>query len=211
MNPNQKSTKDAVPDPPFTDRSEGREAPPATAFANLFHKGLTKLAEVQKSVLDIFAQQSADAHNAWKQAYRQPSATPALLFMEWAVRGVEKSVDAQKNLLDLSVQQSALVTNATKERADSASKFATNLTDMVQQSTDRMVAAEKVVVDFAAQQNAAVTDLFRRQFGFPESTPTAMAADSIRRGVDFVLETQKELLDLASKPFKAATVNVAGD
>ena len=199
MNPNPKSNKDAA------DRPEDWEITPAAAFATLFHKGMVRFAEVQKSAFDMFAGQSADLHNAWKHTHKLPAATPAMFFMDWAAEGVEKLVDAQKSLLDLAVGQSTLAVNGAKERTDSASRFAATLNDMIQQSTDRLVAAEKVVLDFAARQNAALTDRCKRQFGFAEATLAAAAADSVRRGVDAVLETQKELLDIAAKPLKAAT------
>jgi len=92
---------------------------------------------------------------------------------------------------------------------DSAAKAGASINTMVHQSTDKLVAAEKMVLDFAAEQNALMIDRIKRQFGMEDTTPAAAVAESIRKGTDAVVETQKEMIDLAAKPIKAAAAAAA--
>lgn len=206
MNANPKSTE-APPGRPAA-KPEGREMPPAIVFANLFHKGMVRFAEVQKTALDQFVQHNADCRDSWKQAYKEPAA-PATGWLDMAVEGIERFVEAQKCLVDLAVEQSALVTDVSKERLDSAAKAGASINTMVHQSTDKLVAAEKTVLNFAAEQNALMIDRIKRQFGMEDATPAAAVAESIRKGMEAVVETQKEMIDLAAKPIKAAAAGAA--
>ena len=70
---------------------------------------------------------------------------------------------------------------------------------MMQQSVERGVAAQQSALDTAAQQNTTVSEAVKREF---PGTPAAAVADSIQLGVNAVIETQKEVLDLAAKPLK---------
>jgi len=164
---------------------------------------MVRFAEIQKSALDQVVQHNADLKNTWTQAYKAPSA-PVTVLLDMAVQGIERIAMAQKSLVDLAVEQSAMVMDFSKEGADRAVKGGTSITEMVNQSTDKLIAAEKKVLDFAAEQNALMTDRIKRQFGLKDETPAAVAADSFRKGVDMVIETQKEMIDLGAKPIKAA-------
>ena len=73
---------------------------------------------------------------------------------------------------------------------------------MIQQSVDRTVVAQKSVMDFAANQSKAVSETLKQQPGVA-GTPVETVTDSVQRGVDTVLSTQKEILDVASKTLKA--------
>jgi hypothetical protein len=202
MNANPKSTEDP-PGRTTGTKTAGPEVPPPIAFANLFHKGIVRFAEIQKTALDQLVQHNADLQNTWKQVCKEPPA-PASAVMDLAVEGIERFVEAQKSLVDLAVEQSALVMDVSNARVESAAKTVASISEIVNQSTDKMVAAEKVVLDFAAKQNTMVIDRIKHQFGMPDSAPAAVAADSIRRGMDMVIETQKQMIDLAAKPIKAA-------
>jgi hypothetical protein len=188
MNPNSKSTKHAAPESP------------AAALADLFSEGMARFAAVEKSMLDLLVGQAAEAHSAWKRA-----SLPGAPAAESAVEGLKKLAEAQKSLLDLAAGQSAQAASTAKERADAAVRFGSALKEMARQSAGHALAVEKIALDYAAMQNGAVTDSFKREFGLPETSPAAVAADSIRRGADIVLKTQKELLDVFSKPFLAAS------
>jgi hypothetical protein len=207
MNANPKSTE-APPGHPAAAKPEGQETPPAIAFANLFHKGMVRFAEIEKNALDQLVQHNADVQSAWKQVYKEPSA-PVTAFMDMAVEGIERFVEAQKSLVDLAVEQSALVVNVTNERVEGSAKTSASIGEMVTHSTGKLIAAEKVVLDFAAQQNTLMMERIKRQFGLTGSSPAAAAAESIRKGVDVVVEAQKEMIDLATKPIKAATGTAA--
>jgi hypothetical protein len=202
MNANPKSTEDP-PGRPAGAKTTSPEIPPALAFANLFHRGIVRYAEMQKTALDQLVQHNADLQTTWKQAYKETPA-PASTVLDLAVEGIERFVEAQKSLVDLTVEQSALVMDVSKERAEGTAKTVANISEIVTQSTDKLVAAEKVVLDFAAKQNTMVIDRIKRQFGAADTSPAAVAADAIRRSMDVVVQTQKEMIDLATKPIKAA-------
>src|ERR1700733_6432717 len=104
---NPKSTKDAPPDSPARETPPASETAPFTAFAALFHKGMERLAEVQKNTLDIVASQSIDVIGAWKQAFPVPPSTPGAVALDVVNQGIERMAQTQKGMIDLVVQQSA--------------------------------------------------------------------------------------------------------
>jgi hypothetical protein len=54
-------------------------------------------------------------------------------------------------------------------------------------------------MDYTAKQAKAAFATAKQQLGFA-GTPVATAADSMERGMDIVLEAQKDLLDLVTEP-----------
>jgi len=58
-------------------------------------------------------------------------------------------------------------------------------------------------LDFAAQQSKALSEAAKQQFDI-SGTPAAAAAESFQKGIDVLLEMQKDLLEAATKPLKAA-------
>ncbi len=201
---NPKSTKDAPPEAPARDIPPASETAPFTAFATLFHKGVEGLAELQKSKLDLMANQTTDAIAAWKKAFAVPSSAPGTFLLDLADQGMEKMAQAQKGMIDLAVQQSARALDLTKERRDSASKWTNGVAEMVSEAVETTVAVHKICLDFAAEQNKTVATAVKRQAGVAESAPAAAAVDTIQRNVDMAIQTQKELMVAATKPLKAA-------
>jgi hypothetical protein len=61
---------------------------------------------------------------------------------------------------------------------------------------ERAAAVQKKVLDQTATQTKLVLDTVKQQFGFA-GWPAGAAVDSIHRGVDAVIEAQKDLLDIA--------------
>ncbi|HUH61537.1 MAG TPA: hypothetical protein VLZ50_01015, partial [Terracidiphilus sp.] len=103
---------------------------------------------------------------------------------------------------DLVVEQTRAMANLTKERTSSVSKATQGAVAAVQQTMERSVAAQKKALDFSAAQSKATVDTAKQQFGLV-GTPAETLADSLQHGVDTFVETQKELLDIAAKPFQA--------
>jgi hypothetical protein len=62
------------------------------------------------------------------------------------------------------------------------------------------VATQKKALDNSVAQSKAAFETAKKQFGLT-GTPVEAAAESFQRGVDSLIETQKELLDIAAKPF----------
>ena len=70
----------------------------------------------------------------------------------------------------------------------------------MQQTVEQSVEAQKKALDYSVAQTKAAFQTAKKQFGLT-GTPAEAAADSFQRGVDSMIETQKELLDIAAKPF----------
>jgi len=205
MTTNPKSTKDAAPDSPARDTPPASEIAQFTAFATLFQKGVERLAEMQKTALDVVANQANDTIGAWKQTAAVTSSAPGAFLLDLAGQGIEKMAQTQKDMIDLVVQQNARVLDMAKERRDYTSKWTTDVAEMVSEAADRTAAAHKILLDFAAEQNKTVAAAVKKQAGTtPVAAATNAAIDTIQRNVDMAIQTQKELMDAAAKPLKAA-------
>jgi len=211
MTNDPKSTKDAPPDSPPRDTAPAPETAPYTAFATLFYKGVERLAEMQKISLDMVANQTVDAIGGWKKTFAMPASAPGGYLWDLAEQGVGKMAQAQKGMIDLAVQQSARAVEMSKERRDSASKWTTGAADMVSETAERTVAAHKIWMDFAAEQNKVVAAAVKKQAGFAGAAPAPVVAavDAIQSNVDMAIQTQKEMMDAATKPLKAAAAKQA--
>lgn len=186
----------STPDNPAEEKGDNPEMMFPIAVATLFHKGVEMLADLQKSTLDMCVQQATETISTFKQVFPAIPA-PGLFFMDVAGQGIGRLVEMQKGMVDLMVRQSSAGVDGLKQRSTSASKAAGGVTSLIRDAANFSVASQKIALDFAAQQNKAVTDAVKRQAGMT-GTPAA-AADSIQRGMNAVIETQKELLDIAMK------------
>jgi len=61
---------------------------------------------------------------------------------------------------------------------------------------ERSVAIQKKGLDFSAAQTKAMFEMVKKQFGITGG-PVEAVANSFHRGMETVIETQKELLDMA--------------
>ena len=204
MTSNPKSTKDAPPDSTARDAPPSPETAPFTTFAAIFHKGVERLAEIQKQTLDVVSNQTTEMIGALKQSFPAPSSMPGTSLLDVVDQGFERMAQTQKGMLDLMVQQSAHALEMTKERRDSTSRWTTGVTDLLSEAADRTVAAQKILLDFAAEQNKVVASALKGQASAVGSTPAAAAVDTLQRNVDVAIQTQRELMDAATKPLKAA-------
>jgi hypothetical protein len=60
---------------------------------------------------------------------------------------------------------------------------------------ERVVAIQKKALDQSAAQSREMIENSAKQFG--KDSPVEAAADSMQRGVDAIVDAQKELLDMA--------------
>jgi len=194
MNPSKKST------PKAAEKVEAESFP--TGFATLFSNGLERAVEVSKKTLDLAAQHNAEVLENCKKAIKLTPSTPGAMFFDLAGQAFESYVEMQKGMMDLLLEQSAVLLETNDEREAAVGRVTARMEHAVEQSVDRAIAANKMVLDFASRQNKAVNEAIK-QVGFA-GTPAALAVDSIHRGVDSVIETQKEILEIAAKPLKAA-------
>jgi hypothetical protein len=84
----------------------------------------------------------------------------------------------------------------TRDNVTTVSKATENMTGMVQKSVERAAAMQKKSLDQTAAHTKLVLDTVKQQFGFA-GWPAGTAVDSFHRGVDAVIEAQKDLLDIA--------------
>jgi hypothetical protein len=194
------TTKKPVSEPLSAAAAEKPEV--AETIATLYTTGVERLAEVQKKGIDLAVKQNAELLDACKKFAQSVPGTPGLFMLDLAANAFERYADTQKGAIDLVLEQSHAWVGLVKERAASISKATEDAAAIVQQTVEQSVAAQKKALDNSAAQAKAACESAKQQFGLA-GTPAEAAAESFQRGVDSLIETQKELLDIAAKPFTA--------
>ena len=168
-------------------------------FVPLYMKGIEVIAELQKKSLQIAAQQNVDWATAGKKALvRFIPASQVNPVFDLAAQAFDTILEGQKDAIDMVLEQNQTVACFAKEGAESVSKLTSGLTALFQRSVEYSVAMQKKALEFAAEQNKAVYETASKQFGLSGSP-----VESIQRSLDVLMETQKKVLDIASKPLKA--------
>jgi hypothetical protein len=178
----------------FKDATSQAAGSPESACA-AFVNGLEQLTQLQKKAVEFAVEQNTQAVESYKRAF--PS-VPGMFLMDLASQTFERCAAAQNRISDLMVEQAAAMIKLCAAPSESMFKVPG---DLVEQSVDRGVAAQKTALDVASQQNKAVCDTVKQQM---PNTPAAAAAESVQRGVETLIETHKNLLDIAAKPIKSA-------
>ncbi len=166
------------------------------SFFPFFTRSVERIAEFQEKSLDFAAQQNADLLENFKKATKAFPQTPGTFMFDLYAQAFDKIVETQKGAIDLVVEQSQQAVNLTKERGTSYGKATEGFTSLVQQTVDQTIAAQKKALDFVAEQQKTAYDAVKQQFRFA-NTP---AAEAFQNGLDTLIETQKAMLDIASKP-----------
>jgi hypothetical protein len=169
-------------------------------FIPVYTKNVERLAELQKKTLEAAAEQSTELLDAWKKAFRVAPETPGLFWFDLFGQTFEQYVETQKEAIDLAVEQTQAVAELAKDRGAYVAKATDGITSLVQQTVDHTVAAQKKGLEFCAEQQKTAYETAKKQFRI--SNPFA---DAFQSGLDALLETQKTVLDIASKPIKRAT------
>jgi hypothetical protein len=169
------------------------------AFIPLYTKNVERLAELQKKSLDAAAEQNAELIGACKKAFHYIPETPGLFLFDLVGQSFNRFVETQKNAIDLAVQQSHVVAGLAKDRSASATKVAEGVTNLFKQSVEYSIAAQKEALDYYADQHKTAVEAAKKQFRIPNNP----AADAFQTGIDTLIQTQKTMLDLVSKPFKS--------
>ena len=167
----------------------------------LFNKGLERVVDASKTVIDLAAAQNADVLAAIKKAAK-PAQVPEFVF-DLAGQAVAGQVSLQKNLLDMILAQSLSLTEASHELVQEPTKAQAGLSKLIQTSVDRAASAQDSVLEYAAAQTKAVTETLKSQPNVA-GTPVETVADSIQRGVETAIATQKEIVANAAKASKSA-------
>jgi hypothetical protein len=196
MNTAPKSTKEA------TEKAEATAHLPG-AFATVYNKGLERMVQVQKAALEVAAHQTTDFLEVCKKAVSVVPSMPGMYLFDLAAQAVTKGVEVQKDILDEMLEQNTSIVEFAKSRYEAAgSKAPADATHLMQQSLDRIIGMQKSVLDYAAQQNKAFSDAMRQHGGMTGTM--GAAAESMQKGMGTLIDTQKELLEIVSKPMKAA-------
>ncbi len=169
-------------------------------FIPLYTKNVERLAELQKKSLEIAAEQNAEFIDTCKKAFDSVPETPGLFLFDLLGQTIGRVLETQKGAIDLAVEQSHAVANLAKERTGSVAKVAEGVTALFQQTVEQSVAAQKKALDYYSEQHKMAYETAKKQFRF--SNPIA---EAFQTGLDSLIETQKTMLDIASKPLKRAT------
>ncbi len=165
-------------------------------FPALFFSGVERIAELEKRGLDLAVAQNAEVTEAWKNMAQKTPWAPGLFLLDLATKGWERYADTRRAAIDAVVEQSRALAEMSRERSAETGKANESATTYVQQAVERSVGVQKRVLDHTAAHAKAVFDTFRNQFGL-NGAPADAAAESFRKGVDTVIDAQKELLDIA--------------
>jgi MarR-like DNA-binding transcriptional regulator SgrR of sgrS sRNA len=169
--------------------------------APYFISSVERTAELQKKCLDTAASQFREWIALNKKLAIFVPAPIASLF-DVAERTFEKGVEAQKNLIDVAVEQSQTIVRLSNERQPDFSKVAEEMTAIVRKSVEQATATQKDFTDFAAEETRKASDIVIQQFGLA-GTPVAAAADTFKKNIGSMVEMQKTMVDIATKPLKA--------
>jgi hypothetical protein len=179
------------------DKTETVETAVETISA-LYTKSVERLAQAQKKTLDIALQQNAEMIGAWKKIAQAAPGVPVPNILDLAGNMFGQFVDLQKGAIDLALEQTQSLAGLASERADYVSSASESVKTMVHDTVERVAANQKNAIEFSAAQTKAVIDSFKKQPGVA-GTPVEVTVDSIQRGFDSLVETQKEILHIASR------------
>lgn len=185
------------PEGPVTTAAGGKQDFVEAAF-HLYATGIERLAEAQKKAIDLAVNQNVEMVSSWK---KQAWAAPGFFMLDLAASACDRYAETQKGMIDLAVEQSHLLAGIVKERKVQTGKIVDDSVAKAHEAIDQSIAAQKTVLDFTTRQAKTAFETAKKQFGYA-GTPAAAAADSVQRGIEVVVDAQKELLDVLKEPLK---------
>ena len=184
MRPTPKSTKS-------TEKADLTET-----FLPMYTKSVERLAELQKKTLEFTALQNTEWMQAWKKAARFTPENPGMFMFELAGQMFDRFLDTQRGVIEKAVEQTHTAAGVAKDRGKSMGKAAEGMAGLFQQAMEQSIAAQKKALDFFAEQQKMAYETAKRQFRFASNPAT----EAFQSGLDALIETQKTMLDMASKP-----------
>jgi hypothetical protein len=194
------TTKNTAGGPVSTAAAEHTES--VETITNLYSKSVERIAEVQKKGIDLAVKQNAELLNACKKVSQTGPGVSSLFMLDLAANAFAQFADTQKGAIDLLVEQSHALTGLVKESAKAAVKVGSETSAIFFRTVEWSVVAQKKAIDDSASQGKAAFEKAKQYFGLT-GTPAEQVAESFQHGVDSLIATQKELLDIAAKPFTA--------
>lgn len=165
-------------------------------FAALFLRGVERIGEVQKQFIDIAVQHNKETVEAMKKAVARVPGAPRLPMLDLVYGAVNRYADIEKSAVDFVVEQNRIWTDSFKDRTGTVKKSGDSATRAVKQVMESSFAVQKKALEHTAAHTKAVVEAARDQFGLSGTQADAMT-DTFRRGVDTLVEAQKELLNIA--------------
>jgi hypothetical protein len=178
----------------------GKKTDVVEVFIPLYTKNVERLAELQKKSLEIAGEQNSELIDACKKAFSYMPEIPGSFLFDLAGQSFKRFVETERGAIDLAVEQSRVVASLAKERSGSAAKVAEGVTALFKQSVEHSVAAQKKALDYYAEQHNTGCETARKQFRIANNP----AVDAFQNGIDVLIETQKTMLEIVSRPFKSA-------
>jgi hypothetical protein len=163
--------------------------------AAMFLRGVERIAEVEKQLLDTAAQHNKEMLEVTKKAAAKIPGMPRLSMLDLVYGAMNRYVDVQKSVVDLMVEQNRIWTEAFTDRTGTVKKSGESATRAVKQAMESSFAVQKKALEHTAAHTKAVMDAARDQFGV-SGTQTDVMTDTFRRGVDTIVEAQKEFLNM---------------
>jgi hypothetical protein len=164
----------------------------------LYTTGIERLAEVQKKAIDQALEHNAEMVITWK---KQVWAAPGFFMLDLATTAFDRFAETQKGAIDMVVEQGRTMAGLVKERKAKAGTVVDDGVAKAQEVIDQSVAAQKTALDYATKQTKAAFETAKKQFSYA-GTPAGAAADSVQRGIEVVIDAQKEMLDVLKEPLK---------
>jgi hypothetical protein len=192
------TTKRTAGGPVSTAAAENTEV--VETIGNLYSKSVERIAELQKKGIDMAMEQNAEVLNACKKMSQTVPGFSSLFMLDSAATAFARYADTQKGAIDLVLEQSHALTGMVKESAYATVKIGSGATAVLLSTVEQTVMAQKKALDDSAAQGKAAFEKAKQYFGLT-GTPAEQVAESFQHGVDSLIATQKELLDIAAKPF----------
>ena len=168
------------------------------AAVHQYTTGIERLAEAQKKAIDLTINLNAEMVSTWK---KQAWAAPGFLMLDLATTALDRYAETQKGMVDLVVEQSHMLAGVIRERKVKTGKIVDDNVARTQEAIDQSIAAQKTALDYTTKHTKAAFETAKKQFGY-SGTPAGAAADYLQRGIEVVVDAQKELLDVLKEPFK---------
>jgi len=175
-------------------------------MVTLYKDGVECMAEIQNRTIDCAVQHNKATMELWKQMTDKLPWAPRVNVFESLAGTLDRFAEAQKAAIKLGVDQTRLFVDIVKERTASVSKTADTLSKFAQQGFEQSLAAHKKVAEATVAETKSAFDTARERFTVPGSEAVV---ESIRQGVDTVINAQKDLLESAASGWSQATETVA--
>jgi hypothetical protein len=171
------------------------------SVSEVYTKSIEQLAGMQKQGLEFAVQQNADLIGIWKKNATGSAAASGFFMFDLMGTLFERYAETQKGAIDLVVDQTHAFASAVKESKAKVTKAAEEGVKLAEEAIEQSIAVQKTALDYSAKQTKEAFESAKKQFGYA-GTPAAAAADSVQRGVEVVIEAQKNMLDVLKSPIQ---------